>query len=501
MWYLRFRQAIGWAVAAHLVFSATIAAVAQSSADFESAISLAKGFATGGRPKDAVTEAQKAIRMNPSRFEGYYYAAIALLRQELPADADKYAQDALRLAPQDRRKEVEQLVSTIKQQLLALQKEEQADEARTAGRIFLAATLYLEAFELNPLRADLGLSARACGSAARAGPGGTDHRRLAIGADAAAKAEAMRQLSNLASALADEWSTNTTNGWRHLDSAFSVRPPAQSILEIAVEASSAPSTLSGCGRACRHIHRSADSPYIGLAAAHAAQGNRRSFETALSRARRTACAPTRRRSSQPIRGRVPSDAAATTRSHRMCASRFRAVPPCHLRAAGRTRGQRRLRQESRVCGQADDGGGGSAGSRQAQPGAGEESDGAQARAQAQTPIVGILIAFFVNGESCGRCSVAQILLIVTLPVGAPASAQDLDAGKSGQRLFASNCAACHRTPRGLAHTQHPHSTSIFLRQPSTASQTSAADVTAYLLAVGGEPARAKQKSTARRNKR
>src|SRR5262245_59589164 len=210
MWYLRFRQAIRCAVVVLLVCCAAAGAVAQTAADFESAISLAKGFATGGRPKDAVTEAQKAIRMNPSRYEGYFFAAMALLRQDLPADADKYAQDALRLAPPDRRKEVEQLATTIKRQLLALQKEEPADDARTAGQIYLAATLYLEAFELNPLRADLGLvGARLWLMLREPGRAARIYRRLAIGTDAAARAEGLRQLSNLASALADEWSTNT----------------------------------------------------------------------------------------------------------------------------------------------------------------------------------------------------------------------------------------------------------------------------------------------------
>ena len=285
MRYLRFRQAIRLAIAAHLVLFLASAVVAQTSAEFETAVGLAKGFVTGGRQREALTEAQKAIRLNPLRFEGYYYAAMALLRQELAAEADKYTQDALRLAPEDRRKEVDQLVSAIRLQLLVLQKEEKAEEARTAGRIFLAATLYLEAFELNPQRVDLGLAgARLWLTLREPGRAARIYRRMAIGVDAAAKAEALRQLSSLASALADEWSNSTTNGWRYLDSAFRVQPPSQASLEVAIEAferaiDAYPDAIGPAGTALRV----ADSPYIGLAAAQAARGNRRSFEAALSR--------------------------------------------------------------------------------------------------------------------------------------------------------------------------------------------------------------------------
>jgi tetratricopeptide (TPR) repeat protein len=267
------------------VFSATIAVVAQTGAEFDTAVGMAKGFVAGGRNREALVEAQKAIRMNPSRFEGHYYSAMALLRQDLVADADKYAQQALRLAPEDRLKEVDQLVSAIKLQLQAQQKEEKAEEARASGRIFLAATLYLEGFELNPLRVDLGLAgARLWLTLREPGRAARIYRRLAVAADTAVRAEAVRQLANLASSLADEWSNNTTNGWRHFDSALKVQPPAQASLAVAVEAferaiDAYPVATGPAGTSIRF----ADSPYIGLAAAQAARGNRKLLEAALSR--------------------------------------------------------------------------------------------------------------------------------------------------------------------------------------------------------------------------
>jgi tetratricopeptide (TPR) repeat protein len=285
MHYLRFRQAIRLALVGCLVLSAAVAAIAQTGGEFDTAVGLAKGYVASGRNREALVEAEKSIRMNPSRFEGHYYAAIALLRQNLLADADKYGQQALRLAPEDRRKEVEGVASTIRLQLQVLQKEEKAEEARAAGRIFLAATLYLEGFELDPVRADLGLNgARLWLTLHEPGRAARIYRRLALGADTAVRAEATRQLHNLAPALADEWSNSTTNGWRLFDSALKVRPPAQLSLEVAIEAferaiDAFPDASGPPGAAVALT----DSPYIGLAAAQAARGNRRSLEAALTR--------------------------------------------------------------------------------------------------------------------------------------------------------------------------------------------------------------------------
>jgi len=92
---------------------------------------------------------------------------------------------------------------------------------------------------------------------------------------------------------------------------------------------------------------------------------------------------------------------------------------------------------------------------------------------------------------------ASVLAGMLVLDAGPVRAQDLDAGKSGQRLFATTCASCHRTPRGLAKGRNRFSLFYFMRQHYTASQTSAAELTAYLLAAGEAP-RAGGKSTARR---
>jgi hypothetical protein len=94
----------------------------------------------------------------------------------------------------------------------------------------------------------------------------------------------------------------------------------------------------------------------------------------------------------------------------------------------------------------------------------------------------------------GRVALFLLAMIVALD-GGPLRAQDLDAGKTGQRLFASNCSSCHRTPRGMAKRTNRISLFYFLREHYTTSQQSANELTAYLIAVGGEAPRAKRKPT------
>jgi hypothetical protein len=114
-------------------------------------------------------------------------------------------------------------------------------------------------------------------------------------------------------------------------------------------------------------------------------------------------------------------------------------------------------------------------------------------------------------EFSGRCSanprgrmhlmsaigrVAALLLgVFAMLTAAPLRAQDLDSGKSGARLFATNCAMCHRTPGGLATRTNRISLFYFLRQHYTSSQASAIELVGYLLAASSTPARAKRKST------
>jgi len=89
-----------------------------------------------------------------------------------------------------------------------------------------------------------------------------------------------------------------------------------------------------------------------------------------------------------------------------------------------------------------------------------------------------------------------LTVVLSAIVAAPSFAQtNIDQGKSPAELFANDCAACHKTARGLANGENSLTLSVFLREHYTASRDQAAALAAYVLANGGNaPA---PKSTAR----
>jgi mono/diheme cytochrome c family protein len=89
-----------------------------------------------------------------------------------------------------------------------------------------------------------------------------------------------------------------------------------------------------------------------------------------------------------------------------------------------------------------------------------------------------------------------LAVMLSATIAAPSLAQtNIDQGKSPAELFANDCAACHKTTRGLANGENSLSLSVFLREHYTASRDQAAALAAYVLANGGNaPA---PKSTAR----
>src|SRR5262249_59485607 len=76
--------------------------------------------------------------------------------------------------------------------------------------------------------------------------------------------------------------------------------------------------------------------------------------------------------------------------------------------------------------------------------------------------------------------------------GGAAHAENLDAGKSAQALFASTCSACHSSPRGLAKDRGPSGLASLLQEHYTSGPQSAASLAGYLIANPGSPQRAKQ---------
>jgi hypothetical protein len=78
---------------------------------------------------------------------------------------------------------------------------------------------------------------------------------------------------------------------------------------------------------------------------------------------------------------------------------------------------------------------------------------------------------------------AMCALIGPLLDSTGAQAQNLDEGKSAQRLFADSCAACHRSPRGLAKGRYRLTLMLFLKEHYSTSSDTASELAAYLASV------------------
>src|SRR4051794_25438373 len=91
----------------------------------------------------------------------------------------------------------------------------------------------------------------------------------------------------------------------------------------------------------------------------------------------------------------------------------------------------------------------------------------------------------------------MILATITALTAAAASAQNLDAGKSVEKLFADGCATCHRSPRGLAKGRFSLTLSWFLKDHYATSPDMAKALAAYLESVDTPPARTAAKPAAK----
>jgi hypothetical protein len=90
------------------------------------------------------------------------------------------------------------------------------------------------------------------------------------------------------------------------------------------------------------------------------------------------------------------------------------------------------------------------------------------------------------------------MAVTVLVLGGPAVAQEsLDKGKTPAQLFASDCAACHKSPQGLAKSGGLFGLDSFLREHYTASRESATAIANYLKSLDsgpGGPGRAGKRS-------
>jgi mono/diheme cytochrome c family protein len=80
-------------------------------------------------------------------------------------------------------------------------------------------------------------------------------------------------------------------------------------------------------------------------------------------------------------------------------------------------------------------------------------------------------------------------------IGAAARAQNLDQGKSGPRLFADSCAACHRSARGLAKGRFRLTLFMYLKDHYATSSGTAWELASYLESAD-IPSRGRSRSAA-----
>ena len=95
---------------------------------------------------------------------------------------------------------------------------------------------------------------------------------------------------------------------------------------------------------------------------------------------------------------------------------------------------------------------------------------------------------------------ALILGALLLLASGAATAQNLDRGKSGQKLFADSCATCHRNPRGLAKGRFNLTLRYFLQQHYSSGPDTAAALADYLQSVDTPPP-AKSRGAAKHSSR
>jgi mono/diheme cytochrome c family protein len=91
----------------------------------------------------------------------------------------------------------------------------------------------------------------------------------------------------------------------------------------------------------------------------------------------------------------------------------------------------------------------------------------------------------------------MILVAAAALTATVASAQNLDAGKPAEKLFADGCATCHRSPRGLAKGRFSLTLSWFLKDHYATSSDTAKALAAYLESVDTPPPRAAAKPGAK----
>ena len=96
---------------------------------------------------------------------------------------------------------------------------------------------------------------------------------------------------------------------------------------------------------------------------------------------------------------------------------------------------------------------------------------------------------------------AAFVLFALSVAGSAAAQENLDKGKTPAQLYASDCAICHKSPRGLSKAGGLYGLENFLRTHYTASRESAAAIGAYLRGIDkAAPAREERATNKRKGR-
>jgi mono/diheme cytochrome c family protein len=90
--------------------------------------------------------------------------------------------------------------------------------------------------------------------------------------------------------------------------------------------------------------------------------------------------------------------------------------------------------------------------------------------------------------------VAMVISAIMISPPASAQQQNLDQDKTAAKLFATTCANCHRSARGLAKGRFSITLWYYLQQHYTSSSATARTLTAYLQSVDTPPRSKTRKS-------
>lgn len=131
----------------------------QASATYDALIKSATDLLGQNKAPEAFEAALKATTLDPSRWEGYFYCAVAHYRQDLLDSAEEFARKAKERAPQASQAVILETLTTIADKHRFLSLVASAEKAESDGLRAKAAADYSAAWRLFRNRSDIGMKA------------------------------------------------------------------------------------------------------------------------------------------------------------------------------------------------------------------------------------------------------------------------------------------------------------------------------------------------------